>query len=139
MILEYIQSYEYENAPHTSNFRTNRESLEAIASPQRVAVLLAIGLEETCVCHLAATLGWKQAYISQHLMALRKANILTDRREGRFVFYRLKDPAYLDLVRKAAELCGLSQQSLVELIASRTYQTCACPHCQPAFIPAASL
>ncbi|NWG07099.1 MAG: winged helix-turn-helix transcriptional regulator [Chloroflexi bacterium] len=44
--------------------------LSAIASPQRIAILLAIGTGEACVCHLEASLGWRQAYISQHLMAL---------------------------------------------------------------------
>src|SRR3972149_2669774 len=72
--------------------------LSAIASPQRVAILLAIGRGEACVCHLEAALGWRQAYISQHLMALRKADILTDRREGRYVFYRLKNASFLDLL-----------------------------------------
>jgi hypothetical protein len=45
----------------------------------------------------------------------------------------------LTLSGELQKLCGLSQQSLVDLIAVRTYQTCACPHCQPAFIPAVSL
>ncbi len=60
-------------------------TIKAIAFSQRVAILLAIGQGEACVCHLEATLGWQQAYISQHLMALRKAGILEDRREGREV------------------------------------------------------
>ena len=37
--------------------------LSAIASPQRVAILLLIGKGEACVCHLEASLGWRQAYI----------------------------------------------------------------------------
>jgi DNA-binding transcriptional ArsR family regulator len=53
--------------------------IEAIASPQRVAILLAIGQSEACVCHLESALGWRQAYISQHLMALRKASVLEGR------------------------------------------------------------
>jgi DNA-binding transcriptional ArsR family regulator len=59
--------------------------LTSIASPQRIAILLAIGNGDACVCHLEAALGWRQAYISQHLMALRKADILQGRREGRYV------------------------------------------------------
>ena len=55
--------------------------LQAIASAPRIAILLAIGQGEACVCHLETALGWRQAYISQHLMALRKADILQDRRE----------------------------------------------------------
>jgi DNA-binding transcriptional ArsR family regulator len=113
--------------------------LESMASPQRMAVLLAIGQGEACVCHLETALGWKQAYISQHLMALRRVNILADRREGRYVFFRLKDLAYLDLITKSAELSGVTRETLAELISNRTYQECTCPHCVPVFVPASSL
>jgi DNA-binding transcriptional ArsR family regulator len=36
--------------------------LNAIASPQRIAILLAIGKGEVCVCCLETALGWRQAY-----------------------------------------------------------------------------
>ena len=113
--------------------------LQAIASPQRVAILLAIGRGEACVCHLEAALGWRQAYISQHLMALRKADILTDRREGRYVYYRLKNVSLLNLITGAASLSGLSAESVTSLINTRTYPACECPHCAPAVIPVESL
>jgi ArsR family transcriptional regulator len=113
--------------------------LAAIATPQRVAILLVIGHGEACVCHLEAALGWRQAYISQHLMALRKADILTDRRDGRYVYYRLRDASFLDLVADAASLSGLAPEAFADLINTQTYPSCACPHCAPAFIPATSL
>ena len=109
--------------------------IEAIASPQRVAILLAIGQEEACVCHLETALGWRQAYISQHLMALRKAGILEDRREGRYVFYRLKNTAYLDLISASAGVCGLSLETTLLLSNSQKNPSCECPHCSPALVP----
>src|SRR5574340_1335298 len=78
--------------------------LQAIGSPQRIAILLAIGEGEACVCHLETALGWRQAYISQHLMALRKGGVLADRREGRYVFYRLADNRFLELIKTAFAL-----------------------------------
>jgi ArsR family transcriptional regulator len=113
--------------------------IEALASPQRVAILLAIGQGEACVCHLETALGWRQAYISQHLMALRKADILEDRREGRYVYYRLKNSSYLDLIRAAAEVCRLSFETVFELSNAQAYPACECPHCSPALIPAKDL
>ncbi len=112
--------------------------IEAIASPQRIAILLAIGHGEACVCHLESALGWRQAYISQHLMALRKTDILDDRREGRYVYYRLKNTSYLDLITASAEVCGLSTETVFELINAQTYPACECPHCSPALTPVAS-
>ena len=113
--------------------------LQAIASPQRVSILLAIGTGEACVCHLEAALGWRQAYISQHLMALRKADILTDQREGRYVYYRLKNASLLDLITAAATLSGLSAESISTLINSQLHPACECPHCAPAIVTVESL
>lgn len=113
--------------------------LSAISSLQRVAILLAIGTGEACVCHLEAALGWRQAYISQHLMALRKADILTDRREGRYVYYRLMDASYLDLITASARLSGLSAQAVSSVINTQVYPSCECPHCVPALISGESL
>jgi ArsR family transcriptional regulator len=112
--------------------------IEAIGSPQRVSILLAIGQGEACVCHLESALGWRQAYISQHLMALRKAEVLEDRRDGRYVYYRLKDPSYLELIAAAAQVCGLSAETVLMLAKAQAYPACECPHCSPAVIPAES-
>lgn len=97
--------------------------LKTISQPTRLAILLAIGEGEACVCHLEAMLGKRQAYISQHLMALRKADVLLDRREGRFVYYRIANPALLDLVRSAGRLAG------VEIDVPPLTAACECPHC----------
>lgn len=113
--------------------------LAAIASPQRIAILLAIGKGEACVCHLEAALGWRQAYISQHLMALRKADILQDRREGRYVYYRLKTASYLDLILDSAQFSGLSAETVSAVINTQVYPSCECPQCVPAVIPVGSL
>ena len=97
--------------------------LQAIGQESRLQILLAIGEGETCVCHLEAMLGLRQATLSQHLMALREAGIVSDRREGRYIHYRLRDPALLDIVRQAAVLQGLA---LPELAPS---PDCDCPNC----------
>ena len=113
--------------------------LQAIASPQRIAILLAIGTGEACVCHLEASLGWRQAYISQHLMALRKADILLDRREGRYVYYRLANASFLDLITASARLSGFSADVISPLINTKKNPSCECPQCSPVLIPTSSL
>lgn len=109
--------------------------LQVLGSPARIAILIAIGRGEACVCHLEAILGWRQAYISQHLMALRKAELLQDRRQGRYVYYRLKDESILALVKDAARLSGLEQESVDRLANPDPGPDCECPHCLPVFIP----
>ena len=98
--------------------------LQTIGQSARLQILLAIGESETCVCHLETTFGWRQAYLSQHLMALRKAGLLEGRREGRFIHYRLSDPRLLAFIRQAAELRDVP---LPELAPS---PECGCPNCR---------
>ena len=99
--------------------------LVQIAHPARLAILLSIGSEEACVCHLEALLGKRQAYISQHLMALRDAGILLTRRDGKFIFYRLRDPMLLRLIELAARMEN------VDISDVPTSATCNCPNCVP--------
>jgi ArsR family transcriptional regulator len=97
--------------------------MQSIDQPARLQILLAIGEGETCVCHLEATFGWRQAYLSQHLMALREAGIVLSRREGRFIHYRLADQALLKIIQDMARLLGAT---LPELAPSRG---CGCSNC----------
>lgn len=104
------------------------QTVQALRQPFRIQLLLAIGTGEACVCHLEAYLGQRQAYISQHLMALRAAGILHTRRRGKFVYYRLADPAILDLLKLAAALGGAPAKPISERLPK---EPCDCPTCQP--------
>jgi DNA-binding transcriptional ArsR family regulator len=106
-----------------SNLEKVSETLQIISNGPRLEIIAGIGMGEVCVCHLEAMLGLRQAALSQHLMALREAGIVTDRREGRYIFYRLCDPALLDLINQAAKLQGLELQTLA------ASPDCECPHC----------
>ncbi len=101
----------------------------ALGQPARLKILMAIGGGEACVCHLEAALGMRQAYISQQLMALRLDDIVEIRREGRFIYYRLKDPALLRLVGQAANLAGFAQEALQMGAPTPVLPNCDCPHC----------
>lgn len=102
--------------------------LQSLAQPARLEILMVIGETEACVCHLEAALGYRQAYISQHLMALREAGIITARREGRYIYYRLADLRLLELVRMAGRVAGFSPARLLAF--DQAFQSdCPCPHC----------
>ena len=97
--------------------------LQTIGQEARLQILLAIGGEEPCVCHLEAIFGWRQAYLSQHLMALRKAGLVLASRQGRNIHYRLSDPRLLVLIQQAAEYQGVSLPGLAPS------PECSCPNC----------
>lgn len=102
-----------------------------LGQPTRIGILLTIGEGEACVCHLEATLGLRQAYISQHLMALRNAGIIISRRDGRFIRYRLVDKTLLGWFREAAGFIGLDQSQIAAANVGGTLENCACPTCVP--------
>ena len=103
--------------------------LKIIQPVPRLKLLLAIGHSEACVCHLEARLGYRQAYISQHLMALRKAKLLLTRREGRYIYYRLAKPAILDVLGEIAQLMGIPAEEFTARLQSDPLAQCCCPHC----------
>ena len=121
--------FEIMNIKTTSPEDQIAQLLRAIDQPARLRILMAIGHSEACVCHLEANLGLRQAYISQHLMALRQAGILTTRREGRYIYYRLSDPQLLELIRMTAAITGLEEHTLHALIQSEPLPLCECPNC----------
>ena len=71
----------------------------------------------------------RQAYISQHLMDLRKAKVLVTRREGRFIYYRLGDERLLDLIQQAGEIAGIPETELASLQQNHMLSNCCCPKC----------
>lgn len=104
--------------------------LAALGNPFRIKILLAIGKGEACVCHLEAVLNKRQAYISQHLMALRDAGLLTTRREGKYIYYRLSSPKVLPLIEQAAVVAGVNRDLFPDFVEPVALKKCECPHCE---------
>ena len=61
-------------------------------------LMLLVDDEELCVCELAYALDEVQPKISRHLAILRKSEVVQDRREGQWVYYRIH-PALPDWAR----------------------------------------
>ncbi len=76
----------------TSSVKKISDLLTVIGQPVRIQILFIIQKQEACVCHLEAVLGIRQASISQHLMALRKAGLVYFEREGRNIYYHITNP-----------------------------------------------
>jgi DNA-binding transcriptional ArsR family regulator len=108
--------------------------LRAISQPARIEILLAIGTGEACVCHLEAAIGQRQAYISQQLMALREAGIVNYRRDGRNIFYRLKDSAILELIVQAGKFSGMDESDIPIAGPTTLSEECPCPNCEPGMV-----
>ncbi len=70
----------------------------ALADPTRRAVLERLAHGETTVSDLTAQFPVSQPAISQHLATLRRAGLVSDRHEGRHVFYRAEPAGLAPLI-----------------------------------------
>lgn len=69
----------------------------ALSDPTRVEILERLRSGERCVCELTGLLDAAQSRLSFHLKTLREAGLVTDRREGRWVYYSLAPDAVATL------------------------------------------
>jgi len=80
---------------------------KALAHPTRLRILAMLRGGELCVCQVTAVLGLAPSTVSAHLTELRRAGLLQERREGRWIHLRLAtDPessGLLDLVWQRLE------------------------------------
>jgi len=68
----------------------------------RMVELLAVG--ERCVCEIAPHFPTSFSVVSHHLSVLEQAGIITSRRDGRWMRYRLVDESVLELLGLARRL-----------------------------------
>lgn len=78
-----------------------------LANPKRLEIIDKLRAGEMSVTELAKALEVSQANLSQHLAIMRQRGIVTTRRDGLNVFYRLSNP-------KITQACDLMRQVLLE-------------------------
>ncbi len=69
----------------------------ALSDPTRLAILEMLRDGERCVCELQDELDAAQSRLSFHLRVLRQAGLVTDRREGRWSYYRIVPDAVAEV------------------------------------------
>lgn len=79
-------------------FEDKARLFRILSHPTRLKILDMLRGGEECVCHMQSVLGKRQAYVSQQLIVLRDAGMVTDRKEGLNVFYTLADQAVADML-----------------------------------------
>ena len=68
------------------------EAFRALADPVRLQLLARIAAHgPICVCHLEEQLPYSQSRISKHLGTLRRAGLVSARREGTWVYYETSE------------------------------------------------
>ena len=80
-------------------YKVSVDYFKALGHPTRLKILEFLTDKEKCVCEIMPALKMKQANLSQHLIILKKAGLVLDRKEGLSVFYRIKDERISEVFR----------------------------------------
>lgn len=100
----------------------------ALSDRTRLRLLHLMGDDEVCVCFFTEVLGAPQPTISRHLAYLRQAGVVSARREGKWMHYRVVPPADEHAARIFAEVkIWLSQQPEMQRDRKRLIKVCCAP------------
>jgi len=85
--------------------RAKAELLKAMAHPIRLCILVGLLDQGECnVSRMQACLAMPQSTVSQSLGVLRRAGLITSRRQGTEVFYAISNPAVAHLLHALLQL-----------------------------------
>ena len=94
--------------------------LKAMANPIRLEILHTLEDGEMSVGDIRRQVGGSQANISKHLGTLRAAGLVTSRREGVVVYYRVADEIVFAICRSVCDsLLAQAESEVRELEATR--------------------
>ncbi|HWH75705.1 MAG TPA: metalloregulator ArsR/SmtB family transcription factor [Methylibium sp.] len=73
-------------------------ALKLLANPERLLLLCQLSQGEANVGELEERLGIRQPTLSQQLGVLRSEAVVATRREGKHIYYRVREPAMLEIL-----------------------------------------
>lgn len=85
-------------------FSMEAEFFKALAHPTRVRIIKYLMDKERCVCEFTEDLDVEQSNMSQHLAVLRKQGIVSFRKEGLKVMYKVNYPQIFEILQLAEEV-----------------------------------
>jgi ArsR family transcriptional regulator, arsenate/arsenite/antimonite-responsive transcriptional repressor len=88
----------------TTDVEATLRLFRALGDETRLRLLEQLHGGEQCVCDLTDELEASQSRLSFHLKALKDAGLVTDRREGRWVYYTINPEAFAILERVLGDL-----------------------------------
>jgi ArsR family transcriptional regulator len=78
----------------------------ALSDSTRLAILERLRFGERCVCDLTDALDAAQSRLSFHLKVLKDVDLVTDRREGRWMYYTLNAETLQEVAEVAEVLAS---------------------------------
>ena len=70
--------------------------IKALAHPSRLEIIHLLRTHALTVTQMTKMLGARQAYVSQHLLILKKAKVVLNHRDGKEMYYEVADPRIME-------------------------------------------
>ena len=100
----------------------------ALADGTRLRLINLMGADELCVCFFVEVLKTNQPKISRHLAYLRRAGLVSDRKDGKWVHYRVAEPSDPNAARILREvLAWLKDDPEMRRDRERLMKVCCAP------------
>lgn len=87
--------------PDQRDITTLSETFKVLNDPTRLRIVLALSMEELCVCDLATITNISVSAISHQLRLLKGMKLVTYRKQGKMVYYSLDDSHVVNLIKEA--------------------------------------
>jgi ArsR family transcriptional regulator len=101
---------------------------QALGDATRLRLLNLMGEQEVCVCYFVEILGEPQPKISRHLAYLRNAGIVSARREGKWMHYRIVIPPHIGASQVLRQtLDSLKDDKAMQADRARLAKACCSP------------
>ena len=111
----------------TKPARTLETLFQALADETRLRLLNLLRDQEVCVCYFVEALGASQPKVSRHLAYLRRAGLVSARREGLWMHYRVApQPECVAQVLRSVFAC-LEQDPQAQRDRERLAKACCAP------------
>ncbi len=108
----YKSSMKQQLLTDRSIYEMQAEICKTLTNPKRIEILNTLRNEEKTVSELVEALGASKANVSQHLAVMRHKGILSTRRDGVNIYYRVSNPKVIDA-------CSLMKEVLFEQHAAK--------------------
>lgn len=100
-------------------FAMEAEFFKALAHPTRVRILKHLRDNERCVCEFTEDLDVEQSNMSQHLAILRKQDIVSFRKEGLKVIYKVNYPQIFEILDLVEDIMVSQVNETLNLLKKR--------------------
>ncbi len=104
------------DAPSRPLSEVKAELFKALGHPARVRILEVLASGERTVSDIQPLVGIESSHLSQQLGVLRRAGVVTNRKDGSSVIYSLSDPVVAELLDVAKRLLRTRLDSTRELL-----------------------